>query len=159
MKELKWGVIFALALIVWMVLERAVGLHGQHIQYHVIFTNLFAIVAIVLYVLALRDKRRSLPKQRITWLQGFISGVKIAIVVAILSPLIQLLIHHVISPDFFVNMREHAISSGQMSELRAEQYFSLQSYMFQSAVGALVMGAITGAVVAIFLRSKHQQSP
>ncbi|MGM0524687.1 MAG: DUF4199 domain-containing protein [Pseudomonadota bacterium] len=154
MKEIKWGVIFSLALLGWMLLERATGLHAENIKYHTIFSNFFAVIAVIIYVFALRDKRASLPEQKMTWLQGFISGFKIAIVVAILSPLVQLLTHHVISPDFFQNMREYSIASEMMSETRAEKYFNLNAYMFQAVAGAIGMGAITSAVVAFFLRRK-----
>ena len=154
MKEIKWGLIFVVAIILWMIIERLAGLHTHNIQYHAIFTNVFAVVAIVIYILALRDKRASLPNQEMTWLQGFISGLKIAVVVAVLSPAVQLLVHYVISPQFFPNMKNHAIESGVMSEDRAEKYFNLTSYMMQSAIGALAMGAITAAIVAFFLKRR-----
>jgi len=49
-------------------------------------------------------------------------------------------------------MREYAVTSGMMSETRANQYFSLLTYSFQSAVWALGMGVITSAAVAVFLK-------
>ena len=51
-------------------------------------------------------------------------------------------------------MREYAITSGMMSETRANEYFSLVAYMFQSAVFAFGMGVITSAVIAFFLKRK-----
>lgn len=152
MKEIKWGLVFAVAIIIWMLIERASGLHSDNIEYHAIVTNLFAVVAIVIYILALRDKRSSLPDGKMSWRQGFVCGLKISVVVAVLSPLVQLLVHSVISPEFFPNMREYAVTSGMMSETRANQYFSLLTYSFQSAVWALGMGVITSAVVAVFLK-------
>ena len=32
--ELKWGVIFVLSGLIWMLLERLAGLHGEHIAHH-----------------------------------------------------------------------------------------------------------------------------
>ncbi|CAB0150292.1 hypothetical protein PSI9734_00845 [Pseudidiomarina piscicola] len=154
LKELKWGVLFAGAILLWLIIERVAGLHGERIEYHVYFTNLFAVIAIVIYVLALRDKRSSLPNQQMRWSQGFISGLLIAVVVAILSPLLQIIAHYVISPDFFANMQAYAIREGMMEPAAARDYFSLESYMLQSAIGALIMGAITSAIVAFFLRTK-----
>lgn len=55
--ELRWAVIFTLAMWVWMLIERLFGLHSTRIEEHAIYTNVFAIVAITIYVLALRDKR------------------------------------------------------------------------------------------------------
>lgn len=154
MKEIKWGLIFIAAIILWMIIEKATGLHSQHIQYHAVFSNVFAIVAIVIFIFALRDIRQAQPDGPVSWLKLFVSGVKISVVIAILSPPTQFLIHSVISPEFFPNMREYAISSGMMSETRANEYFSLVAYMFQSAVFAFGMGVVTSAVIAFFLKRK-----
>jgi len=154
MKEIKWGLVFIVAIIIWMVIEKATGLHGEHIQYHAVFSNVFAIVAIVIFIFALRDIRRAQPEGPVTWLKLFLAGVKISVVIAVLSPPTQFLIHSVISPEFFPNMREYAITSGMMSETRANEYFSLVAYMFQSAVFAFGMGVITSAVIAFFLKRK-----
>ncbi|WP_367236489.1 hypothetical protein [Idiomarina sp.] len=51
-------------------------------------------------------------------------------------------------------MRHHAVASGMMSDMRAEEYFTLTAYIFQSIVGAIGLGLITSAIVAFFLRSK-----
>ncbi len=50
-------------------------------------TNFFAIIAIAVYVFALLDKRKRDFGGRMTWIQGFVSGVIISIIVALLSPL------------------------------------------------------------------------
>lgn len=81
-------------------------------------------------------------------------GVGMTIVVAILSPLTQWLAHSFVSPHFFTNMVEYAVSSSNMTEAQALSYFNLQSYMIQSVIGAVVMGVITSAVVALFVRTK-----
>lgn len=41
-----------------------------------------------------------------------------------------------------------------MTREAAEENFNLQNYMVQSLVGAGVMGVITSALVAFFVRSK-----
>jgi len=41
-----------------------------------------------------------------------------------------------------------------MTKEQAEDYFSFNSYVFQAAIGALVMGVVTSAVVAFFVKSK-----
>lgn len=55
--EIKWALYFSLMSLVWMVLEKLSGLHDKYIDYHMYLTNLFAIPAIVMMVLALRNKR------------------------------------------------------------------------------------------------------
>lgn len=152
--EIRWGFIFSVAMLLWLLLERLVGLHSTHIEQHMIWTNLFAVVAILIYVLAMREKRAKELNGSMTWKQGFMCGVGITIVVAILSPLTQWLAHSFVSPQFFANMVEYAVSSGNMTEAQALNYFSLQSYMIQAVIGAVAMGVITSAVVAFFMRNK-----
>ena len=58
--EIKWGVIFTIVLLLWMVMEKLLGWHGKHIDKHAIYTNFFAILAILIYVLALLEKRKNI---------------------------------------------------------------------------------------------------
>ena len=41
MKELKWGIIFSIAMLLWLTVERLAGLHHQNIEYHFFLTNIF----------------------------------------------------------------------------------------------------------------------
>jgi hypothetical protein len=70
--ELKWGVIFVLSGLIWMLLERLAGLHGEHIAHHATYTNLFAIVATAIYVFALRDKRETDYNGVMSYKQGLV---------------------------------------------------------------------------------------
>lgn len=54
--EFKWAIIFTVIMIVWMFIEKLVGLHSTHISKHEKLSSLFAIIAISIYVLALLDK-------------------------------------------------------------------------------------------------------
>lgn len=150
--EIKWGVIFSVVMILWMVFERMMGWHDQHIDQHMVLTNLFAIPAIAVYVFALLDKRKSDYRGRMTWKEGFISGLYITLVVALLSPLVQILIHTVISPDYFQNVIDYSVNSGEQTREAAEDYFNLQSYMVQGLIGAIIMGVFTSAIVAAFTK-------
>jgi len=150
--EIKWGIIFTLISLIWMYLEKGLGWHDENIAQHAIYTNLFAIVAIALYVLALLDKRKNFYDGRMTWSQGFISGIVISIVVAILSPLAQYLTFEFITPDYFDNVIEYSVEKGAMSRAAAEEYFNLSSYIIQSFFFALVVGVVTSAIVAYFVK-------
>ena len=152
--EIKWGVIFFISMLIWIGIERAAGLHSTHIDKHAVYTNIFAIVAIALYVFALREKREKDYSGTMSWKQGFISGLIISVVVTVLSPLGQWITHTIITPDYFSNVIEYSVSSGKMTREAAEQYFSLGGYVVQSMIGALVMGVVTSAVVALFVKKK-----
>lgn len=150
--EVKWGIVFTLAMLVWMLLERFSGLHSTHIAYHPLLTNIFAIVAIAIYVLALREKREQHFAGKMNWTQGFVTGLYLTMVIAILSPFAQVLIHFVITPEFFTNAATHAVEAGAMSVEEAVAYFNFRSYVVQAFIGAIILGIVTSAVVATFVR-------
>jgi len=150
--EIKWAIIFVIMTLVWMVIERLAGLHSTHIEKHVIFTNFIAIPAIAVYVFALLDKRKNFYNGSMTYRQGFLTGIIITLIVTILSPLTQSITSFIITPDFFANMIQYAVNTGNMTQEAAEGYFNLKSYIIQGLIGAPIMGLITTAIVAIFTR-------
>jgi hypothetical protein len=115
-------------------------------------------IAIAIYVFALLDKKRNFYGGKMTYMEGFKSGLIITLVVVILSPLSQYITSTYITPDFFKNIIEYSVSSGKMEEQAAEEYFNLQKYMIQSVIGAAIMGLITTAIVVFFVRSKSSLS-
>lgn len=153
--EIKWGVLFILVGLIWMVFEKTMGWHDVHIADHATYSMFIAPIAIAIYVFALLDKKRNFYGGKMTFLQGFIAGLIITLVVVILSPLSQYITSTYITPDYFKNVIDFSVSSGKMERQAAEEYFNLRSYMIQSVIGAAVMGLITSAVVAFFVKSKQ----
>jgi len=152
--EIKWGVIFAISTLVWMYFEKAMGWHDELIAQQLIYTNLFALVAIVIFVLALKEKKKKDFGGKMSWKQGFISGIIISIVVAILTPLTQYIGNTWIAPNLFPNIINYMVETGKMTEEGAKNYFNLKSYMVQGTFGALTMGVVTSAIVALFLKKQ-----
>ena len=152
--EIKWAVIFALMMLAWMALEKSLGYHDEKIADHPTFTNFVAIPSIAIYIFALLDKKKNFYYGLMSYKQGFISGVIISVIVAILSPFTQYITIEFITPEYFSNVIEYAVSQGKMTQEEAEGYFNLKSYLVQSVIGALVMGIVTSAFVAIFVKSK-----
>lgn len=152
--EIKWAIRFILANLAWMIFEKMMGWHDEHIAKHAIYTNLFILVTILIYVLALRDKRKIDLGGKMTWREGFNSGIVISVIVAFFSPIIQYVNSTVVSPDYFNNLVAYAVETGNMSREIAEGYFSLGSYMLQSFFGNLTMGIVTSAAVAFFVKKQ-----
>lgn len=152
--EIKWGILFTLVGLIWMIFEKAMGWHDIHIDKHAAYSMFFAPIAIALYVFALLDKKKSFYGGTMSFKQGFVAGLIITVVVMFLSPFSQYITHTYITPDYFKNVIAYSVSSGQMEQQAAEKNFNLNSYIWQSTVFAAVMGLITSAVVAFFVRSK-----
>lgn len=150
--EIKWGLIFVATALLWMVFEKLMGWHSTHIADHPVYTNIFAIVAIGIYVIALRSKRDRDLGGFMTWKQGLISGLIITAVVTVLSPLSQYITSSIISPEYFPNAIAYAVESGKATQAEAEDFFNLKSYIMMATGGALMMGILTSAVVAFFVK-------
>ena len=155
--EIKWAFIFILALLTWTLIEMLSGLHSSRIHLHPYVTNLFAIVAIVIYVKALKDKRDHDFNGQLTYKEGLISGSIITVIVTLFSPLSQVIIHQIISPNYFKNMINYSVSNNLMTALEAETYFELKNYIVISVIGALVMGLVTTLIVAVFVKQKRNK--
>lgn len=155
--EIKWAVIFSLMTLLWMLLEKLTGLHGKYIDYHMYLTNLFAIPAIIVMVLALKDKKKNYYGGTITYKQGFITGVFLSLFIALLSPLTQWITSYVITPEYFPNVISRSVELGHFATpAEAQAKFNYRTYAMQGAVGALVMGIITTAIAMIFIRTKKK---
>lgn len=152
--EIKWAVIFMIMTLVWILLEKLTGLHTTHIDKHPIYTNFIAIPAISLYAFALLDKRKNFYGGVMSYKQGFNSGLLITLFVTVLSPLTQLIITLLISPEYFPNVIKYSVSQEKMTQEGAESYFNLKSYIIQGLIGTPVMGLLTAAIVAIFTQRK-----
>lgn len=153
--EIKWALIFSVFTLCWMLLEKWTGLHSRYIDYHMYLTNLFAIPAIWLMVLALKDKKKNFYQGRMYYIQGLLSGLLLSVLIALLSPLTQWVSSYVISPEYFPNVIKRSVELGHYKNTaEAESYFNYRNYAVQGAVGALIMGLATTAIAMIFIRTK-----
>jgi hypothetical protein len=153
--EIKWGIQFSIVSIVWMIFEKTVGLHDVHIDKQLIYTNLFGIVAIGLYYLALRDKKLHYYSGNMGWKQDFISGMVLTVVIALLSPLVNFIVYTYITPEFFTNMIAYRVQHKLQTQALAAAYFNLMSYQVLGIFDALSKGIITSALVALFVKTKN----
>lgn len=152
--ELKWGIIFFLSGLFWMVLEKNLGWHDHLLAQHAMYTLGYAPIAILIYVLALRNKKRTTYAGRMSYLQGLVSGLILTVVVVLLTPLSQYITHELISPGYFSNSIAFAVQMGRLTLSEAEAYFNLKNYITQSILFAGFMGGLTTAVLMLFLRPK-----
>lgn len=153
--ELKWSIIFSVVSLLWMLGEKLSGLHSTYIDYHLYLTNLFAIPAIVVMVMALKDKKKRFYDGQMTYLQGLSSGIVLSALIALLSPLVQWLTSYVISPEYFPNVIKRSVELGYyQTTALAEANFNYSNYAIHGVIGALAMGIITTAIAMIFIRTK-----
>lgn len=155
--EIKWAIIFSVVGLLWMLLEKLSGLHSTYIDYHLYLTNLFAIPAIIVMVMALKDKKKNFYNGQMTYKQGLISGIIVSVFIAVLSPLTQWITTYVITPEYFPNVIKRSVEIGYYkSTEEAQANFNYKNYAIQGAIGALIMGVVTTAIAMIFIRTKNK---
>ena len=154
--EVKWGVTFVIAQLIWIAFEKIMGWHDEHIDVQGVYSLFFAVIAFLIYYAALREKREKyFQNEKFGWQQGFISGVILTGVITILTPLIQYFAVTVISPDYLQNMI--TLSEKQsMTPENAEMMHSMKMYVFMQIFNALAMGIVTGAIVALITKKKEK---
>lgn len=155
--EIKWSILFSIMGLVWMLLEKLSGLHSTYIDYHLYLTNLFAIPAIWVMVLALKEKKKVYFNGNISYKQGLISGIILSIIIALFSPVTQWITTYIITPEYFPNVIKRSVEIGYFkTTAEAEANFNYSNYAVQGAIAAFIMGLITTSIAMIFIRTKQQ---
>jgi hypothetical protein len=156
--EIKWAIRFTLMTLAWAIGEKLVGLHDAYIAHYGLYTNLIALPALFFYVMALKEKKKYFFNGTMTWSQGFISGIVLSFLIALLAPIAQFVIYSSITPHFFETIIAYktnaALVSHPISKAAALSYFNLKSFMLQSAFSDLSTGVIVGALLSLVLRNK-----
>lgn len=155
---LKWAIIFTIMSLAWMLLEKTLGWHDEAIADHQWLTLFFLPFAIIMYLLEMREIRRRVYQKVITWKQCFLSGLLMALFVALLSPLAQYITHNYITPEYFETVKNYSVTNDLMKIEEANEYFSITNYIWQASIGAFIVGAVTSAILALFLKSNKQKS-
>lgn len=154
--EIKWGIRYAFLWILWLFIEKSSGYYEAKIADHALYSMLFIFVTIFVYYVAIKEKKNDFFKGEMSWKQGCVTGIFLTIVMAILTPICQIIFHKAIAPEFFPNMIEYSVSKGNSRET-AENYFNLTGYILQSVFGTLSMGVVLSAIVALFLQTKPKK--
>lgn len=152
--EIKWAFVFSNASLLWFVLERFLGWHDVAIEMELFGSYFFAFPFVLIYLLALREKKINFFYNKMSWQQGMVTGVYLSFFIALFSLVVQFLSYKFVSPEFFQNMIKYVVSSKKMTGVAAAEYFSLNSYIKQGVFSSLSVGVVLSAIVAYFLQSK-----
>lgn len=152
--ELKWAVIFSITLLCWILFEKTMGWNEEQFEDFWWLTLFFAPFAILMYLLALREKRRRVFGGEMTWIQGFISGVIISVFAALLSPLTEYVAYNFFTPDYFNTIAESSVTNDLMARTKMNNLFHINNYRWQSAFGLFGFGVLNSVIAAFFVRKK-----
>ena len=152
--EIKWALRFTLLTLAWAIGEKAIGLHDEYIQHYGMYTNLFVIPVFLFFYLAINEKKKYIYNNSMTFRQGFMAGLVMTTIIALLNPIVQFVIYKSITPHFFDTIIAYKVKNHYMTLENAKIYFNLKTYMIESSFTGLSKGFITGAIVSVFLRNK-----
>lgn len=153
--EFKWAIYFSIIVLGWMYFEKMMGWHDEKIHLQQIYTMLFGIIAIVIYVFALLDKKKNYFNHNMNWKQGFISGAILSLIIAAFTPITQYITLEIISPEYFTNIINYTVEKNRMTLDDAKNHFTLANYIYMSTFFGLSSGVVTAAIVAFFVKSKN----
>ncbi len=153
--EIKWALRYIFVYLAWAFLEKSMGVYAENFENYFLYSLLFYVFALLLYVLALKDKKEHFFNNKMEWKQGCVSGIYLTVIISLLMPIAQVIIHKAIAPEFFTNMIERSIASKNTDLVTVKNYFNLTSYIWNSIFMALSVGVVYSAVVARFLRTKN----
>lgn len=148
--ELKWGLLFSLVTILWMGGEKIIGLHQT-------YSNLQFLIGIpyfLIFLLGMMDKKRRYYHGKISFKEGIRFGLVLSLIVALLTPIVKYIVFNYVSPDYLPNMIKYMVDNGRMDQASADSFFSLGNQIKSSAYINLVMGVLTSALIALFLKNK-----
>ncbi|MGK4568930.1 DUF4199 domain-containing protein [Flavobacterium sp. 3HN19-14] len=155
--EIKWAIIFTIVSLLWVFGEKMTGLHDLHIDRQPLYATFFAIPALVIYVLALQEKKKKIFNGQITWTQAFISGTFLALFITILNPLVQYISYEIISPNYFKMISAYRIAH-KVPVTTTDSLYNIKSYIMQGILNCMSLGVVTSAIVALFIKTKAEPS-
>jgi len=157
---LKYALILGVIVMVWTPIEYLLGLHTNHIDLHPYITNLFFLAPIICLYLVMSEKKK-INGGTLTYLDAFLTGLKMSVLVIPFSLVGQYIYLVVINPDFFTTMINYAFETAKNAGLNAETarneaqaYFTFNNYMLQSLLGPSLGGALFSAIIGLFVRTK-----
>jgi len=147
---------------VWLFLSYYLGMHDEGIVMLQLMTMIAVLISVIGFLMALRALTRKFPETE--YLEGIRSGAIIAGISALFAALAQFIYFQWINPERTQQMveliRAYYLESG-LSENEANQFaegaettYGMVSYMIQGALGALLIGMISTAIMMLFLRRR-----
>ena len=147
--EIKWSLIYGAIYLVWMLLEKTLGFHSTKAIKEPLFNLLFIPVSVVIYYLALREKKKVVFNNDIEWKQGFASGIVLSFLVTIISTTVVFITFSLISPTFFENFIEVV-----KDKERAQFNFNLPVFVKNNIFDKLSFGVVFSAIISYFIKTK-----
>ena len=158
--EVKWAALITLLYIIWALIEKQLGWHEDFT--HILkSTFLFFIIVFIFYVFAFLDKKKNTYQNNWSIKDAFKFGMFLTGLLAILNPMVQYIIYHSISPDYFSNIIRYKLQQPgtTLTEEKLAALFNLEVYIRNGIFDTLSYGVIYSIALAYFLKTKSYAAP
>ncbi|MBS3737729.1 MAG: DUF4199 domain-containing protein [Psychroflexus sp.] len=155
--EFKWASIFTGINLIWIYIEKYLGLHSEYIDYHSIVSLVMLLPLSLCIFMSLSQKRQDYYKGEMTWQKAFLSGSLLSLLVAGLSPGPVYVMAEYVSPEFF-EIAQNASAERGVSQKLTKQLFNLNTYISQAIMFYLAFGVMISAIVGLFVKRQSKQN-
>ena len=160
--EIQTGILLSVSLFLWLLLEFFLGFHTTRIDYHPFITWLSIVIPIAGIYWSMKVKRDREYAGKISFVQALKSGFVVTAIMSLLGPIMVFVYVSAINPLFFSTMLAHSkvmieglnisvVDKEKMIE-ESTRNFSTSSYVIQSFVGSLIMGAVLSLLTAALMK-------
>lgn len=152
--ELKWAINFGIAFLLWMIVEKSSGLHDNRIADYALYTNVFVLLTVGIYWVAVLDKKKNVYQGKISQHQIFLSGILLTLFIGLLTPFLLRISFTYISPHYFESMKAYMLQTKKMTPAQVDIYYNYRSYLLQTLFLNFSLGILSAAIFSFTLRDK-----
>ena len=152
--ELKWALIYSVTTLIWLIIERYLGLHDEHLDRQLRFMVILGVLYLCIYYFGLRDKKVNFYHGQINFKEDLKFALIMSLIVAVLSLFVQFIFVRTISPDYLSNMANYMVKHGRFTKEGADEFYSVSNQLKNSAYTNLVIGVFFGAICAALHKNK-----
>lgn len=153
---MKWGVIFAVAVILWTAAVHMMGFYTVRIEYADVVDRFALVLPAAAVTFALVEQRRAL-NGRLAFSRGVLTGVAVAAVSAPITVAALWVYHHYVNPEWLSILvsfqKQKLTSTGVPTEQVAAQIAQLQQrggdqpQITNGLVGTLMIGLVISVII------------
>ena len=152
--EVKWAIVFITIQLLWFLGEKIAGLHDGNVDRQVQLTPVLVIIGLIIFYLALREKKEKVFNGNCNFKQAYFSGFNLTVLITVISPLVYYIAYSIISPDYFDKVIAFQVEAGKMTQEEALDSYNLGTYLIQSIVGTFLLGMLISTGLASVIRTK-----
>lgn len=156
--EIKWAIIHAIILLIWVLIEQLSGLRDTNLELQQNISILILVPTIIIYVLTILDKKRHFYKGEMSFVQGFLCGIALTVCIMILTPVVQFISSYLISPHYFENLISFTVKKGEVTREMAEKQFTYGNFLFTNLVFEMITGVVFAAFIPLWTKSAKEST-